>query len=82
MTRVCKRCSVHTALTEKEISKMVNEVASMKGIRLADGDLYEKRFKVCSECGRLLYGSTCGVCGCVMQVRARLADGKCPQKRW
>ena len=61
---------------------MVDDVTSMKGVRLVDDDTYSKRFCVCAECENFLYGSTCAVCGCVMQVRARLADGKCPKKKW
>ncbi len=54
----------------------------MKGVRLADENLFLKRFDVCSLCDKLMYGSTCAVCGCVMQVRARLSDGRCPEKKW
>ncbi|MCC8161163.1 MAG: DUF6171 family protein [Oscillospiraceae bacterium] len=45
-------------------------------------EIYNVRFSVCAECDSFMYGSTCGVCGCVMQVRARLSDGKCPKKKW
>lgn len=78
----CKRCNIKTVLTEADIQKMIDEVTAMRGVRLADNSVYLARFAVCSECDKLMYGSTCGVCGCVMQVRARLADGKCPQKKW
>lgn len=50
----------------------------MKGVRITDSAEYERRMGICSQCGKFEYGSTCGVCGCVMQVRARLADGRCP----
>lgn len=78
----CKRCNTKTVLTESDIQKMVDEVTGMKGIRVVDGDIYSARFNACLECDSFMYGSTCGVCGCVMQVRARLADGKCPKKKW
>lgn len=78
----CKRCSVKTALSDSDIQKMVNEVTNMKGICLTDKDTYNSRFKICLDCDKFMYGSTCGVCGCVMQVRARLRDGKCPKKKW
>ncbi len=61
---------------------MVDEVTGMRGIRLADKDTYTARFNICQDCCNFMYGSTCSVCGCVMQVRARLADGKCPKKKW
>lgn len=78
----CKRCGLKTVLTEDEIKKMVEEVTSMKGVRLIDDNTYNSRFSKCQECSDFMYGSTCGVCGCVMQVRARLVDGKCPKKKW
>lgn len=78
----CKRCGLKTTLSESDIQKMVTEVTSMKGIRLTDNDTYNARFGLCRECGSFLYGSTCNLCGCVMQVRARLSDGKCPKKKW
>lgn len=79
---ICKRCGLKTVLSEKDIEKMVSEVTSMKGIRLVNSDTYTTRFGVCSECSYFMYGSTCSICGCVMQVRARLSDGKCPKKKW
>lgn len=71
-----------TVLNEDEISEMVEQIKSMKGLRLADESIYNSRIKICGECDKLEYGSTCMSCGCVMQVRARLADGKCPLKKW
>lgn len=78
----CKRCGLKTVLSENDIQKMVDDITSMKGVRLVDTDKYTIRFNVCSECDNFMYGSTCSVCGCVMQVRARLSDGKCPKKKW
>lgn len=61
---------------------MVSEVTGMKGVRTVTEDIYSARFDICRNCDSFMYGSTCGVCGCVMQVRARLADGRCPKKKW
>ncbi|MGN0162749.1 MAG: DUF6171 family protein [Candidatus Ornithomonoglobus sp.] len=74
----CRRCGLKTVLGEEDIAHMVNEVRSMKGIRLAEEDEYKRRMSICRECEKLEYGSTCALCGCVMQVRAMLHDGKCP----
>ena len=78
----CKRCGLKTVLSDADIEKMVDEVKAMRGIRLVNDEAYAERFGICSDCDKLLYGSTCSVCGCVMQVRARLADGRCPKKKW
>lgn len=78
----CKICGLKTHLSEDDIQKMIDEVISMKGIRLADEDVYKSRYDACMECDNLMYGSTCSQCGCIIQVRARLADGRCPKKKW
>ncbi len=80
--RKCKRCGLKTVLNEEEINKAVEQVTRMKGVRLASEEEFKNRFAVCAECEKLEYGSTCMLCGCIMQVRARLADGKCPAKKW
>lgn len=78
----CKRCAAKTSLGAEDIEKMVEEITSMRGVRLAEEALYKKRFGICAECEKFMYGSTCMLCGCVMQVRARLIDGKCPNRKW
>ena len=80
--RKCKRCGLKTVLNEDEINKMVEQVKGMRGVRLVDETMYSERISVCGECEKLEYGSTCMLCGCVMQVRARLSDGRCPAKKW
>ena len=78
----CKRCATKTALSDADIQKMIDEVRAMRGVRMAGEDVYKKRLAVCGGCGKFMFGSTCSVCGCVMQVRAMLADGRCPKKKW
>ena len=77
----CKRCGIKTVLSEADIERMVGEVRSMPRIRLADEETYEKRLTVCRSCEKLEYGSTCALCGCVMQVRELMRDGHCPFPR-
>ncbi|MGN0182584.1 MAG: DUF6171 family protein [Candidatus Ornithomonoglobus sp.] len=81
----CKRCGLKTVLSQEDIARMVNEVRSMKGMRFVEDEEYKRRISICGECEKLEYGSTCALCGCVMQVRAMLADGKCPfpkNRKW
>ena len=80
--RNCKRCSLKTVLSEEDIQKAVERVKAMKGVKLVDEESYLKRYSICKSCDKLEYGSTCMMCGCIMQVRARLSDGKCPKKLW
>lgn len=74
-----------TVVSREEIEKMVEQVKNMKGVKLVSEDVYAERIQICSECEKFEYGSTCTLCGCIMQVRARLADGRCPypkNKKW
>lgn len=78
----CKRCGLKTVLSGEDIEKMVGEIKSMKGVKLAEESVYKARLDVCAECEKLEYGSTCMACGCVVAARALIADGKCPMKKW
>lgn len=78
----CKRCGLKTVLNEEEIAKAVEQVRAMKGVTIAEDRTYQARLSVCGECEKLEYGSTCMACGCIVQVRALTADGKCPNKKW
>ena len=77
----CRKCLGKSEISPEEIEKMVDEVRNMKGVRLVSEEEYSRRFAVCEKCEKLEDGTTCMLCGCVMQVRARLADGKCPYPR-
>lgn len=78
----CKRCGIKTVLSDTDIKKMVEDVRNMRGVRLAEDGIYKERLAVCAECDKFMYGSTCSLCGCVMQVRAMLKDGGCPKRKW
>lgn len=80
--RICRRCAAKPSMTEEQIAKAVEQVTSMKGVKLVGEDEYERRFAVCGACDKFEYGTTCMMCGCIVQVRARLADGRCPKKLW
>lgn len=78
----CKRCGLKTALDDEDIAKMLDEVTHMKGVTLVADEEYNRRIAFCAECEKLQYGSTCMLCGAVVQVRCRLEKGKCPGKKW
>lgn len=78
----CKRCGLKTVLNKEEIENAVNQVKAMKGIKLAKDSVYKNRLDVCKTCQKLEYGSTCMSCGCLVEVRALTADGRCPLKKW
>lgn len=78
MIKNCKRCTNKSNASAEEIEKAVARIKNMSGVKLVDENIYEKRFKICMNCTYLEYGSTCMLCGCLVQVRGRLSDGNCP----
>ena len=73
----CKRCSLKTVLGDEDIAPMVREVMA-SGMKLVDEDEYSRRLGICLECERLAYGTTCMLCGAVVQVRCLTERGRCP----
>ena len=66
----------------KEISEYIK-----KGAPNVTLDQYEERIKICSKCPHKKEGthfSTCGVCGCNLEIKAKWATSTCPDKpkRW
>ena len=57
----CKRCGLKTVLSEDDIQKMVEQVTSMKSVRLVSSDVYENRFVGlschchCNDTGTFMY---------------------------
>lgn len=44
---------------------------------------YKKRLDICNECPQFDSLLTrCKVCGCFLQIKARLNKAKCPQNKW
>lgn len=46
----------------------------------------KKRLQICNTCPhkelKFLAPSQCGVCGCVLKVKARIAGESCPLGKW
>jgi hypothetical protein len=46
-------------------------------------DLTKERLKICAQCeyfGKL--ANQCKLCGCFMDVKARLLEAECPMEKW
>lgn len=48
---------------------------------IVDTETFKKRYDVCKKCDNFT-GFRCKLCGCVVQVMARLKTGKCKDDRW
>lgn len=43
---------------------------------------YQKRLAVCEACAEFIAGRRCRICGCFMDVKARMATTDCPLGKW
>lgn len=80
----CKGCSATVRLTPAEAEAAFTRL-NMPRNRIADEAEYGRRMALCLSCEDFEYGTTCRYCGCLMQVRARLAPDGCPHpagSRW
>lgn len=73
----CKRCGLKTELNNNDIKNMITELEN-SGIALIDDETYKKRLKVCLNCDKLGYGTTCMLCGAVVYARCKMEKGRCP----
>jgi len=81
----CPGCGISVRLKEGELERIVAEYFRDRAPPdLASSDEAERRLALCGTCPDLMYGSTCRHCGCLVEVRARLAAYACPapEKRW
>jgi hypothetical protein len=84
----CKGCarSATANLPEVEVQRLLAlYVADHPGAVLVDDMTYGARLDACRSCSDLQFGgTTCRHCGCLIAVRAKLAEKICPgpQERW
>ena len=66
---------------------LVQALATLTGVQLTPQALAEERLKVCSTCEHkkivpVLHKEICGLCGCPLQNKTRVASSKCPAAKW
>jgi hypothetical protein len=61
-----------------ELERVIREYFRDHRPSLALDEEAERRLALCGACPDLQYGSTCRHCGCLVEVRARLAEYACP----
>ncbi len=80
----CKGCGASVRLVPGEVERILAQYLATHPGPLADEQTYIRRLGVCRSCPDLTYGTTCRHCGCLVEVRAKLADKPCPapNPRW
>ncbi|MGI6188740.1 MAG: hypothetical protein GX041_09585 [Clostridiales bacterium] len=82
---VCKGCTGTVRLTREEIDEIFGETMKVKNVKLVTEEEYNNRLEKCRSCDHLEYGTTCKFCGCIIQIKAKLAGARCPypyEPRW
>lgn len=74
----CKGCSASVRLAPGEVERILAGYFQGRPYAVVDDATYQHRLDACRGCPSLQYGTTCKHCGCLVAVRARLADKACP----
>ncbi|WP_211746656.1 DUF6171 family protein [Paenibacillus sp. Marseille-Q4541] len=81
----CKGCTASVHVSESQLASLEYE-ASLNSSALSDGsmsaqaiqELYKERLAICRTCDGFKYGTTCKYCGCLIPLKAKVADATCP----
>jgi hypothetical protein len=74
----CRGCTATVRLAPGEVQRLlVSYLADHSSAALVDEVTYSQRLKACDTCADLVYGTTCRHCGCLVAVRAKLAEKGC-----
>jgi hypothetical protein len=74
----CVNCQPPVRLTKASLEKILTDYLREHNEPVVDDKTYVTRLGVCMTCTDLLGGCTCRHCGCLVQVRAKLAQKSCP----
>lgn len=77
-TGECKGCARKSIMTPEEIYIKYVKPLNLDKKKIVAEEVYNERLSVCMSCEGLYYGTTCRFCGCLVQVRAKLKNSKCP----
>lgn len=62
---------------KKELVKYARE-----GAPNVNAETYKTRLTTCNNCPHLKNSYRCGLCGCVVEQKAKWATAECPDNRW
>ena len=66
------------------VKNFTNELGKFisAGAPVVDKFQYEDRIKTCLSCEHLKRNKRCGLCGCVVEMKAAWETAECPDGRW
>ena len=80
----CRRCLLEDISGQEDVLRKIREsVAALPAWDRAEAQVMQARLEACRMCPHLDQG-TCGRCGCYVELRAALKQGRCPDVpgRW
>jgi hypothetical protein len=77
----CKACGFQARLKPEAVQRIIDDYFGDETPALADAETWRRRLDVCGTCPDLLLGNTCRHCGCLVEIRARIAEKACPAPR-
>ncbi|MEF3303125.1 DUF6171 family protein [Paenibacillus sp. GYB003] len=84
-TPECKGCSASVHVAPEKMAGRFGETNRVRAAELATEAEYARRLAVCRGCESFQFGTTCRWCGCLMELKAKLAAARCPApegSRW
>ena len=80
----CRGCTATVRLAPGEVARILASYLKDHPSDVVDETAYNQRLSICASCPDLQYRTTCRHCGCLVAVRAMLANKSCPaiQPRW
>ncbi|WP_338552070.1 hypothetical protein [Paenibacillus sp. KS-LC4] len=83
--RGCKGCDDSYTVTEAQIQRILAAPMFQSSERCVDDEVYAARLRECGSCPKLMSGTTCMVCGCIVRISAKYKEKSCPNPndvRW
>ncbi|MCX6345394.1 MAG: DUF6171 family protein [Armatimonadetes bacterium] len=74
----CKSCGGSVRISEAEIRRLLEEMQLSESDMISETD-YNSRLSICRACEHLEYNTTCSFCGCLVAIRAWIAEKHCPK---
>ncbi|QAY68044.1 DUF6171 family protein [Paenibacillus protaetiae] len=83
--RGCKGCESSYHVTDQQINRMLQAPMFQSPEHCVTDEMYQLRLTACSGCDKLMNGTTCLICGCIVQITAKLKARSCAKPgddRW
>jgi hypothetical protein len=61
----------------KELFGIAKDLAKGKDISVPD-EVFNERYEICKKCPKLSNLGFCGICGCAMSLKCKVATSSCP----